>query len=204
MAVVPNRRGRPFRQRADECHGDVVAKLLAVGNDEPPRGPRVARRSGGEEELEVKAARLEKQAERMRQVKVQYQKNVADIALEDAKDEAKDDLVDLAKVAGVHVALGKRRRDKPISLTQTHPKYWSAIQHLRAAFSAVSTTAYATVLDCGHSAAQLSRAVVAKATLLAQAAAAKKLFATETVTPWAIYSKMHDATKMAVSLPEAI
>ena len=46
--------------------------------------------------------------------------------------------------------------------------------------------------------------LVAKATLLAQAAAAKKLFATETVTPWAIYSKMDDATKLEVSLTEDI
>ena len=107
-------------------------------------------------------------------------------------------------MAGVHVAAGKRRRDKPISQTQTHPRSWTAIQHLRAVFTAVSTTAYALVMDCGHSAAQLSRAVVAKATLVAQAGAAKKLFATETVTPWAIYSKMHDATKMEVTLPEEI
>ena len=89
--------GRPLRQRPDESHGDVVAKLLAVGNDEPPR---VARRSGGatqrrkKEELEVKAARLEKQAERMRQVKLRYENGVADIALQDAKDESKDDLID--------------------------------------------------------------------------------------------------------------
>ena len=117
--------GRPLRQRPDESHGDVVAKLLAVGNDEPPR---VARRSGGatqrrkKEEPEVKAARLDKQAERMRQVKLRYQKDAADIALQDAKDESKDDLIDLATVAGVHVAPGKRRRDKPISLIQTHPR----------------------------------------------------------------------------------
>ena len=120
--------GRPLRQRPDESHGDVVAKLLAVGNDEPPR---VARRSGGEEEPEVKAAqlekeepevkaaRLEKQAERMRQVKLRYQKDSAEIALQDTKDESKDDLIDLATVAGVHVAPGKRRRDKPSSLAQT-------------------------------------------------------------------------------------
>ena len=68
----------------------------------------------------------------------------------------------------------------------------------------MSTTAYALVIGCGHSAAQLSRAVVAKATLVAQAGAAKKLFATETVTPWAIYSKMHDATKPEVSLTDDI
>ena len=138
----------------------------------------------------------------MRQVKRDYRKDAAEIAIENVKDESKDDLVDLATVAGVHVAAGKRRRDKP--MTQTHPRSWTAIQHLRAVFTAVSTTAYALVMDCGHSAAQLSRAVVAKATLVAQAGAAKKLFATETVTPWAIYSKMHDATKMEVTLPEEI
>ena len=215
MAVVPNRRG-PGRP-GGESHGDVVAKLLAVANarDEPLRGRRAGRRgagsSGGEEgrgrrleEPEVKAARLEKQAERMRQVKLHYRKDAAEIAIENVKDESKDDLVDLATVAGVHVAAGKRRRDKPISQTRTHPKSWTAFQHLRAAFTAVSTTAYALVMGCGHSAAQLSRAVVAKATLVAQAGAAKKLFPTETVTPWAIYSKMHDATKMEVTLPEEI
>ena len=84
------------------------------------------------------------------------------------------------------------------------PRSWTAVQHLRAVFTAVSATAYSLVLDCGHSAAQLSRAVVAKATLVAQASAAKKFFATETVTPWAIYSKMHDATKLEVSLTEDI
>ena len=215
MAVVPNRRG-PSRPRG-ESHGDVVAKLLAVANarDEPLRGRGrsvVWRWSGGGEEgrgrrleePEVKAARLEKQAERMRQVKLQYRKDAAEIAIENVKDESKDDLVDLATVAGVHVAAGKRRRDKPISQTRIHPKSWTAFQHLRAAFTAVSTTAYALVMGCGHSAAQLSRAVVAKATLVAQAGAAKKLFPTETVTPWAIYSKMHDATKMEVTLPEEI
>ena len=51
------------------------------------------------EEPEVKAARLEKQAERMRQVKLQYRKDAAEIAFENVKDESKDDLVDLATVA---------------------------------------------------------------------------------------------------------
>ena len=46
--------------------------------------------------------------------------------------------------------------------------------------------------------------MVAKATLVAQAAAAKKFFATETLAPWAIYSKMHDATKLEVSLTDDI
>ena len=84
------------------------------------------------------------------------------------------------------------------------PRSWTVIQHLRAVFTAVSATAYSLVLDCGHSAEQLSRTVVAKATLVAQAAAAKKFFATETVTPWAIYSKIHDATKLDVSLNDDI
>ena len=87
-----------------------------------------------------------------------------------------------------------------------HAANWSPLQILRAEFTMRIANAFAAVLDCGNSLPLTARAAVAACVMWAQDAAAQTLFEQQgrqaLSQTWAIYCKMHDSTKLELTLSE--
>ena len=160
----------------------VSAAVASTGTHLPQRGP-------------LKAAWL-------RSRKFQIRADDAELSKQAALDSMQTDMAFMAELAGVHVNHHVKQIKHAGKQTRPHGKTWHPAQILRAAFTPVSTGAFASVLCCGKGSAQDSRALVASAVLEQQQLSIQKLWPPDAVAAqWAIFSKAHDSTKLAMTLP---
>ena len=133
-----------------------------------------------------------------------------------------DDMHMLAELAGIHLPNVNRGNDSSSSSSGGSINYnsWSPMKLLRAAFTPVTAAAYASVVGCGHSMVNDIKSAISWCIQQRQRASIDALFTPKSASDavseseaeaeaceekpcdWAIYSKMHDCTKLEVTMPE--
>ena len=142
-------------------------------------------------------------AEHMRAMKAVNKCEDSDCKMQLQKESHHDSLALLAEIGGIHVAANSSASK---SAGKVHGKSWSTLSFLRSAFSPVSSTAYATVMEVGRSMPRDNRALLAEIIKTKQSEGVKRLFV-DPAPPgkrWAIYGKMHDCTKLKLTLPHGM
>ena len=141
-----------------------------------------------------KVQNLELHASRMT---VRRMMNTADRAAID------NDQIQCRAKANVSLVAGISGLSIPVGSKQTRQaKTHSAFSILRAAFTPVSAIAYSAVCGTGHSMASECRAVVSEVIAREQARGLNDAFKHGHRCPWAILTKMHDASKQEMVVPE--
>ena len=101
---------------------------------------------------------MHRHAGHMREIRSRYAKEEAEVALEQEETKHDEDMRIVAAAGGLHVS--RRGKGKTI-----HPKSWSPMQIIRAAFCPAPATATATVLECSKTGPRDCRSVTAGAIL---------------------------------------
>lgn len=131
-------------------------------------------------------------------------------ALQEQKKQLQDDVSMMAELAGIHLTSGSRGAVgsvKPGVPCVPH-NVWSPMKILRATFTPVSAGAFSVVMGCGKVAPNDCKSAVSWCIQEKQREAIESFFdrydehGLPAPTPWAIFSKMHDCTKLEVTMPE--
>jgi hypothetical protein len=180
-------RGRPVGRRV-ESDDAALAALAGLGAPEAPEAKKARW---------MPPQRGPEKALWMRSQKADYSHQDYAREQESRLAASRADVSAMADIAGVHV---RQCHDK--GQLGGHHRSWSPFQMLRAAFAPVSSTAFGLVVGCGHSTASDAKAAVASCLLHSQAAAVQRVFEADDDIAWAVVSKMHDATRLEVTVPQ--
>ena len=168
-------RGSPNKPKELLSEADALAALVALG------GPK-------------KVQNLELHASRMTVRRMMNTADRAAIDNEQIECRAKANVSLVAGISGLSIPVGSKQTRQG----KTH----SAFSILRAAFTPVSAIAYSAVCGTGHSMASECRAVVSEVIAREQAQGLNDAFKHGHRCPWAILTKMHDASKQEMVVPE--
>ena len=133
----------------------------------------------------------------MRERKQKYRADDIELASKNELNSSNSALESLAAIAGINVP-----NTSPTKQRKGHWNAWSATQILRACFTPVSAHAFGMVMGTGRSGANGARSVVAQVIADKQREAVERVFTSGDVEPWVLFSKMHDGTKLEVSIPD--
>ena len=134
------------------------------------------------------------------------QKERAELELADVKDNVGSTIAAIAELGNLQVSAPSNPHSKlnATGRAAVHGKAWNAMSILRAAYTPVSSGAFATVAECGNSTPNDCRGLVARVIMSKTAEGLEALFGPpgEAPTPYAVFCKMHDSTKQLLTIPE--